>query len=649
MRQFRMPCLPLFQAPLLAGRLAVFFRPGQQLQQQPVARLLEGVGRAFESLEELGADQPANLLLAVLDPRIDRLVPPDVIGQGVVDAQGEERLVLLERLLDHPQQPPVRPLDRVAGNNRRLACGEHRHAGALLDLAFLDIGPAPLDNQRLEHAVAGKHPLGFGQVGLSGGPRGRRRLEQFALHVDKVPAERVDSQRAGEIVVVRGTICVPPHEQLGHVAEIMQRVVDRRRRQEEELLLASRAFHKVQQVPVTRRAAAVLAGAAGIAEMVGLVDHDHVGQFLDPLEAVGELAAAAQIGMAEDDQAAEIARARPADVRQVVAQHPFPDIHASRFGDEQRHALPLVHHEPLDHHQPDERLAKAHAIAQERAAELPGDLHQGVVSLLLVVIQDAVHPRAAVLRASGLPLVGGQPVAAAELVERPDIDLERRVLASVALDDLENFRADVLGIVPMFLVPLLEDVHRGAGDLDVQLNVFRNARQRQIRRADQGERADHFLPSVGDVGLGMKLVALVDAALDLARADRLDNRRNSREKVVFLLLSFEAVVKPGLDSLDSLGKGLPGAARDFVAHQDADRIDLLPLVAQAQEPADLEEARRDVDRLRKPAPVVQVTLHLPVIVAVVDDEQFAAGLACPPRHALRPFPWHDVPSLMSIP
>ena len=158
-----------------------------------------------------------------------------------------------------------------------------------------------------------------------------------------------------------------------------------------------------------------------------------------------------------------------------------------------------MHDQPLDDHQADERLAQAHAVAQERAAELPGDLHQGVVALLLVVIQDGVHAGAAVFRACRFPLVGRQAVAAAELVQRADVDLEGRVLAGVALDDLEDFRRHVLGVVPVLLVPLLEHAHRRAGDLHVQFDVLRDARQREVRGADQGEGADDFLPGVGDV------------------------------------------------------------------------------------------------------------------------------------------------------
>ena len=88
-------------------------------------------------------------------------------------------------------------------------------------------------------------------------------------------------------------------------------------------------------------------------------------------------------------------------------------------------------------------------------------------------------------------------MAAAELVECSDIDLEGSVFPGVPFDDLENFRRHLLGVIPVLLVPLLEHTHRRPGDLHIQFNIFGDARQGEVRRADQGERADHFLPGRG--------------------------------------------------------------------------------------------------------------------------------------------------------
>ena len=245
---------------------------------------------------------------------------------------------------------------------------------------------------------------------------------------------------------------------------------------------------------------------------------------LDTLEIILEFLQP-EIGVVEDNQAAEHARAGASHMSEPGAKLAFPDIHAGRLGDEQRHALAVVDHQPLDDHQADEGLAQAHAVAQERAAELLGNIHQGMVALFLVMIQDGVDVGAALLAACRLPLVGGQAVASAKLVEGPDVNLEGAVIAGVPLDDLEDFRRHVLGVVPMLFVPLLEHADRRSGNLHVQFDVLRDARQGEVRRADQGKGADHFLPGVGDVRLGVELVLLVDAALDLARADRLHDGR----------------------------------------------------------------------------------------------------------------------------
>ena len=114
----------------------------------------------------------------------------------------------------------------------------------------------------------------------------------------------------------------------------MERVVHRRGREQKDLLFSTRAFHEVQQLPVTGGGSAVLAHTAGIAEMVCFVDYDGVSHFLDALEAVGVVATSAQIGMAEYDQAAEIAGAGATHMRQVVAQSPLPNVNPSGLGNE---------------------------------------------------------------------------------------------------------------------------------------------------------------------------------------------------------------------------------------------------------------------------------------------------------------------------
>ena len=134
---------------------------GQQLAHQPVQRLLEGVHRALEALEEHRADQAHHLALAVLLHGID-VVGADVVGQRVVDGQREQRLPAPEGLVEHVEHFPIRRADRVLGHLGRLALGERGRLAALLDLAGLGIGPAALHDQRLEHLVRGERLLGLG-------------------------------------------------------------------------------------------------------------------------------------------------------------------------------------------------------------------------------------------------------------------------------------------------------------------------------------------------------------------------------------------------------------------------------------------------------------------------------------------------------
>ena len=97
-----------------------------------------------------------------------------------------------------------------------------------------------------------------------------------------------------------------------------------------------------------------------------------------------------------------------------------------------------------------------------------------------------------------------------------------------------------------------------------------------------------------------------------------------RQEVVLLFLGFEALIEARGQPLKTSLKCVPGAKRDFVAHQHANLIDLLPFILQSQQRANLEVACCDVDPLGKLAPVVQVAHRFPVGVAVVNDEKFAA-------------------------
>ena len=56
----------------------------------------------------------------------------------------------------------------------------------------------------------------------------------------------------------------------------------------------------------------------------------------------------------------------------------------------------------------------------------------------------------------------------------------------------EDLRRNILGVVPVLLVPFLQHGDRPAGDLDVQLDVLGQAGIGEVGRADQAGRADDF-------------------------------------------------------------------------------------------------------------------------------------------------------------
>ncbi len=119
-----------------------------------------------------------------------------------------------------------------------------------------------------------------------------------------------------------------------------------------------------------------------------------------------------------------------------------------------------------------------------------GDFQQAVKAVLLVTVEDVIDARLV-----GEPLPVAHLLPPVPLEKRLGIDLEGRVLADVPLDDAEDFRGDILGGVPVLLVPLLQDGDGTAGDLDVQLDVLGQAGQREVGGADQTRGAD-------DLGVG---------------------------------------------------------------------------------------------------------------------------------------------------
>ena len=155
-------------------------------------------------------------------------------------------------------------------------------------------------------------------------------------------------------------------------------------------------------------------------------------------------------------------------------------------------------------------------------------------------------------------------MAAEELVQRLRVDLEGRVLADVAVDDLEDLGRDVLRLVPVLLVPLLQLRDLAAAlHLDVQLDVLRQAGTGEVAtNRPAPERRSTSSLRVGDVRLGVELVL---ACRRGTRSGRSSAPRRSRgtpcEKRRLQLLLLEAVVEAAsARSLIALAGMLPWCA-----------------------------------------------------------------------------------------
>jgi hypothetical protein len=77
---------------------------------------------------------------------------------------------------------------------------------------------------------------------------------------------------------------------------------------------------------------------------------------------------------------------------------------------------------------------------------------------------------------------------------------------------------------------------------------------------------------------------------------------------------------------NAFGGRSPRAIGNFAAHQNANLVDLLPLVLETELGADFEIAGGNVDGARDLAPIIEIVHDFPVHVAVVHDEQVASGL-----------------------
>lgn len=130
---------------------------------------------------------------------------------------------------------------------------------------------------------------------------------------------------------------------------------------------------------------------------------------------------------------------------------------------------------------------------------------------------------------------------------------------------------------------------------------------------------------MGDVGLGVELVLVVDTAFNLASTERVQNRRDPVEERVGFLVLLDALVE--LDKSprpDGFMDSLPSPKGGLRAHQYPDLVEPLPLAVECKKCANLEVPRRDVKRLGDARPFLQVSEPGPARDAVVHYEELAA-------------------------
>ncbi|WP_394757453.1 hypothetical protein, partial [Rhodoferax sp.] len=92
----------------------------------------------------------------------------------------------------------------------------------------------------------------------------------------------------------------------------------------------------------------------------------------------------------------------------------------------------------------------------------------------------------------------------------------------------------------------------------------------------------------------MKFFLGVNAALDLAAFNGLDDSGHTGEKVVFLFLALNAVIEETFNADYAVHQRALGSLTDLVTHEDANLVQLLPLAIQRQQRANLEIAGGNV-------------------------------------------------------
>ena len=217
-------------------------------------------------------------------------------------------------------------------------------------------------------------------------------------------------------------------------------------------------------------------------------------------------------------------------------------------------------------------------------------------------------------------------MAAEVLLQRLGVNIERRIAVRVARDGLDDRVGDLRRVIPVRLEPLLKLSDLATTlNLDVELDVLRETRGREVARPDQRLRADHLELRVRDVRLRVELVFVVDTALDLTGAQRFENRRGAVQERVGVLVRLKAPVED-LNRARPHGveQRLARAMRRLGAHQNPDFVERLPAAIEGEQGTDLEVPRRNIERLGNAGPLFEIAEPRPARNAVVDDEEVSA-------------------------
>ena len=139
---------------------------------------------------------------------------------------------------------------------------------------------------------------------------------------------------------------------------------------------------------------------------------------------------------------------------------------------------------------------------------------------------------------------------------------------------------------------------------------------------------------MGDVGLCVEFILVVDAALYLTRTQRFENGWHPVQERIGSFVGLDA----GIEHLYSacsygLKQGLTGPVGHLRAQQDSNLFERLPLAVQGKQRANLKVTRRNVEGLGYAAPLFEVAKSRPAGDTVVYDEKVAAlGFSCHPWH-----------------